>query len=157
MDYGWDAKASRRTLCVGERSSLPQKRKPKSGHDYSTVIKFDTPIVLAKDSNANRYFLTLSIEINIADLWVSYYSEHQQYLYDTIIKFRDQGWSFIKISQWFNDNNILTPRGKQFIPPSVFSIVKKKRISNERFNRSFPPTINDADISVQNTSPTDFK
>ena len=121
------------------------------------MIKYDPPTILTKDSNANRYFLTLSIEINIADLWVSHYSEHQQYLYDTIIKFRDQGWSFIKISQWFNDNNILTPRGKQFIPPSVFSIVKKKRISNDRFNRSFTPTINDADINVQNTSPTDFK
>jgi site-specific DNA recombinase len=37
MDYERDAKASRRTLCVGERSSLPRARKPKSGHDYSTV------------------------------------------------------------------------------------------------------------------------
>ena len=124
---------------------------------YSTVIKFLPSSVLAKDSDAMRYFLTLSIEINIADLWVSHYSEHQQYLYDTIVKFRDQGWSFIKISQWFNDNNILTPRGKQFIPPSVFSIVKKKRISNERFNRTFPSKINDADINIQNTTPTDFK
>jgi hypothetical protein len=124
---------------------------------YSTVIKFLPSSVLSKDSDAMRYFLTLSIEINIADLWVSHYSEHQQYLYDTILKFRDQGWSYIKISQWFNDNNILTPRGKQFIPPSVFSIVKKKRISNERFNRTFPSKINDADINIQNTTPTDFK
>ena len=121
------------------------------------MIKFLPSSVLAKDSDAMRYFLTLSIEINIADLWVSHYSEHQQYLYDTIVKFRDQGWSFIKISQWFNDNNILTPRGKQFIPPSVISIVKKKRIINERFNRTFPSKINDADINIQNTTPTDFK
>ena len=40
MDYERDAKASRRTLCVGERSSLPQRRKPNSGHDYSTVTLF---------------------------------------------------------------------------------------------------------------------
>ena len=37
MGYERDAEASRRTLCVGERSSLPIRRKPKSGHDYSTV------------------------------------------------------------------------------------------------------------------------
>jgi hypothetical protein len=121
------------------------------------VIKYDPSSVLIKDSDASRYYLTLSIEINIADLWVSHYSEHQHYLYDTIVKFRDQGWSYIKISQWFNDNNVLTPRGKQFIPPSVFSIVKKKRISDERFGRTFPLVINEADINVQNTTPTDFK
>ena len=125
--------------------------------NYSTVTKYDPPTVLSKDSDADRYFLTLCIEINIADLWISHYSEHQQYLYDTIVKFRDQGWSYIKISQWFNDNNILTPRGKKFIPPSVFSIVKKKKISNERFNRTFQAKINEADINVQNTTPTDFK
>jgi hypothetical protein len=157
MDYTLGRPPSRRTLCVGEGTNQTILRKPKSGHDYSTVIKFLPSSVLAKDSDAMRYFLTLSIEINIADLWVSHYSEHQQYLYDTIVKFRDQGWSYIKISQWFNDNNILTPRGKQFIPPSVFSIVKKKRISNERFNRTFPSKINDADINIQNTTPTDFK
>ena len=121
------------------------------------MIKFLSSSVLTKDSDAMRYFLTLSIEINIADLWVSYYSEHQQYLYDTILKFRDQGWSYIKISQWFNDNNILTPRGKNFIPPSVFSIVKKKKISNDRFNRTFLAKINEVDINIQNTTPTDFK
>ncbi len=113
--------------------------------------------MLSKDSDADRYFLTLCIEINIADLWISHYSEHQHYLYDTILKFRGQGWSYIKISKWFNDNNILTPRGKQFIPPSVFSILKKKRISNERFNRTFTAVINKADINVQNITPTDFK
>jgi hypothetical protein len=156
MDQTWGRQPSR-SESAGEGTNHTKLHKPKSGHDYSTVIKSLPSSVLSKDSDAMRYFLTLSIEINIADLWVPHYSEHQQYLYDTILKFRDQGWSYIKISQWFNDNNILTPRGKQFIPPSVFSIVKKKRISNERFNRTFPSKINDADINVQNTTPTDFK
>jgi hypothetical protein len=118
-------------------------------------MECDPSTMVPKDSNL--YFLTLGLEVNIADLWISHYSEHQQFLYDTILKFRDQGWSYIKISQWFNDNNILTPRGKKFIPPSVFSILKKKNISNERFNRTFPAKINEADINVQNTIPTDFK
>ena len=156
MDYTLGRQPSR-SESDGEGTNQTNLRKPKSGHDYSTVIKFDPSSVLAKDSDALRYYLTLSIEINIADLWVSHYSEHQQYLYDTILKYRDQGWSYIKISQWFNDNHILTPRGKKFIPPSVFSIVKKKKISNERFNRTFPAKINEADINVQNTTPTDFK
>jgi hypothetical protein len=118
-------------------------------------MECDPFTVLAKDTNL--YFLTLGLEINIADLWVSHYSDHQKYLFDTITKFRSEGWSYIKISKWFNDNNILTARGKQFVPPSVHSIIKKKRISDERFGRTFPIVINEADINVQNTNPTDFK
>ena len=53
-------------------------------------------------------------------------------------KFRADGWLYNKISQWFNDNNILTRRGKQFVPPSVHSIVKRKGLatsdSEERFH-----------------------
>lgn len=156
MDIDQDAQARRSPLWGGERVKASRSSKPKSGLDYSTVTDCEPITVLFKDSNAVRYFLSLSIEINIADLWVSHYSEHQQYLHDTISKFRDQGWSYIKISQWFNENNILTPRGKQFIPASVHSIIKKKKISNERFNRTFPTLINEVDINVQNTTPTDF-
>ena len=118
-------------------------------------MECDSSTVLAKDTNLN--FLTLGLEIIVADLWVSHYSEHQQYLFDTIIKFRAEGWSYVQISQWFNDNDILTPRGKKFIPASVHSIVKKKRFSDARFGRTFPLVINEADINVQNTTPTDFK
>ena len=108
-------------------------------------MECDPLTVLPKDTNL--YFLTLGLEINVADLWVSHYSDHQQYLFETITKFRADGWSYNKISQWFNDNNILTPRGKQFVPPSVHSIVKKKRISDQRFGRTFPLVINEADIN----------
>ena len=139
----------------GEPSILPQRHKPNLVQNYSTVMECDPLTVLAKDTNL--YFLTLGLEINVADLWVSHYSDHQQYLFETITKFRVEGWSYNKISQWFNDNNILTPRGKQFVPPSVHSIVKKKRISDERFGRTFPLVINEADINIQNTTPTDFK
>jgi hypothetical protein len=155
MGYERDAEASRRTLCVGERSSLPVRRKPKSGHDYSTVMGYNPQHLVTKDTNL--YFLSLGLEVNIADLWISHYSDHQKYLYETIIRYRGEGWSYIKISKWFNDNDILTPRGKKFIPASVHSIVKKKRISEERFGRTFPIVINEADINVQNTTPTDFK
>jgi len=70
-------------------------------------MEFDPLTMLAKDTNL--YFLTLRLEINVADLWVSHYSDHQQYLFETITKSRTDGWSYNKISQWFNDNNILTP------------------------------------------------
>jgi hypothetical protein len=40
-----------------------------------------------------------------------------------------------KISNWFNEENIKTPRGTDFKGNYVFSILKKGRIREERFNR----------------------
>ena len=157
MDARRAQAARQRALCVGEPVKRVLRRKPKSGHDYSTVTESRQPSQQNEYSEGLRYFLALSIEINVTDLWIPHYSQHQQFLFDTISKFRAEGWSYIRISKWFNEQNILTPRGKQFIPPSVFSIIKKKKISIERFSRTFQPTISHADIKIQNSNPADFE
>ena len=40
-----------------------------------------------------------------------------------------------------NKENIKTPRGKTFYPSSVYSILKKKNIRNERLNEYFKKKI----------------
>jgi hypothetical protein len=70
------------------------------------------------DKNLNNYF----------------YSEHQQYLYDTIKEFHRKGLGYRKISNWFNERNIKTPRRSEFKGNYVFSILKKGRIREERLN-----------------------
>jgi len=40
-----------------------------------------------------------------------------------------------KISNWFNERNIKTPRGSEFKGNYVFSILKKGKIGEERINR----------------------
>jgi hypothetical protein len=40
-----------------------------------------------------------------------------------------------KISNWFNERNIKTPRGSEFKGTYVFSILKKGRVREERINR----------------------
>jgi hypothetical protein len=64
-----------------------------------------------------------------------FYSEHQQYLYNTIKEFHGKGLGYRKISNWFNERNIKTPRGSEFKGNYVFSILKKGRIREERINR----------------------
>lgn len=67
------------------------------------VIKYDPSSVLIKDYDPMRYFLTLSIDINIADLWVSHYTEHQQYLYNTILVLAypvDQSGGYLSFDSW---------------------------------------------------------
>ena len=64
-----------------------------------------------------------------------FYSEHQQYLYDTIKELHRKGLGYRKISNWFNERNIKTPRGSEFKGNYVYSILKKGRIREERLNR----------------------
>jgi len=101
-----------------------------------------------KNKSAQRFFLTLSVDYYSATLWTPPYSSHQQFLYDTIDKMHREGNSYIKISQWMNDNGHLTPRGSVFKPNHAWSIHKKKAKSNQRFSRSFEPVINDINVDV---------
>jgi hypothetical protein len=64
-----------------------------------------------------------------------FYSEHQQYLYDTSKKLYREGLGYRKISNWFNERNIKTPRENEFKGNYVFSILKKGKIREERLNR----------------------
>ena len=78
---------------------------------------------------------TLINSLNFKNLNNYFYSEHQQYLYDTIKELHQKGLGYRKISNWFNERDIKTPRGSEFKGNYVFSILKKGRIREEKMNR----------------------
>ena len=82
-------------------------------------------------------YLTFHLTVRASHLWVHPYTEHQQYLYDTIIDFREKGWNFQEIADWFNANGITTVRGKKFRNAHAHSIVKKKKIRNVRMGKEY--------------------
>ena len=47
---------------------------------------------------------------------------------------QDEGLGYRKIAQWLNENEYQTPRGKRFFNNHVHSILKKKRLRDERLN-----------------------
>lgn len=96
----------------------------------------------------NRFYITLNVVYFSATLWQAPYSEYQQYLFDTIDSMHKEGSSYIKIAQWMNDNNPLTPRGSIFKPNHAWSIHMKKRKSIDRFSRSYDPEITDIGIDI---------
>ena len=98
---------------------------------YSTVTKS-----LSREDYSRRK-VNLLFDINITDKNLNnyFYSEHQQYLYDTSKKIYGEGLGYRKISNWFNERNIKTPRGNEFKGNYVFSILKKGKIREERLNR----------------------
>ena len=102
----------------------------------STEVQFD-------------YNFCLSVELKSSFLWTPTYTNHQQKLFDlTCSKHETEGLNFQQISDWFNDHNYITTRGKVFTQGHVWSIYKKKKKSNERFSRMFTPVITDIGIQV---------
>ena len=103
---------------------------PKTPH-YSKVTKS-----LSREDYSRRK-VNLLFDINITDKNLNnyFYSEHQQYLYDTIKELHGKGLGYRKISNWFNERNIKTPRGSEFKGNYVYSILKKGRVREERVNR----------------------
>ena len=98
---------------------------------YSTVTKS-----LSREDYSRRK-VNLLFDVNITDKNLNnyFYSEHQQYLYNTIKELHGKGLGYKKISNWFNERNIKTPRGSKFKGNYVFSILKKGKIREERENR----------------------
>ncbi len=101
-----------------------------------------------KDIEVNQYYLTLAVDYYSATLWIAPYSDYQQFLFDTIDSMHKDGNSYIKIAQWMNDNNHLTPRGSVFKPNHAWSIHMKKRKSIERFTRTYEPEITSIGIDI---------
>ena len=98
---------------------------------YSTVTKS-----LSREDYSRRK-VNLLFDINITDKNLNnyFYSEHQQYLYETIKELQQKGLGYRKISNLFNERNIKTPRGSEFKGNYVLSILKKGKIREERLNR----------------------
>ena len=61
-------------------------------------------------------------------------SDYQQSLIDTILSLKSNGWTDGQIANHFNLTGLLTPRGHQFIPQSIFSIRKKYAIRLKRLS-----------------------
>ena len=69
---------------------------------------------------------------------VPQYSEYQFFLYETIIEQREKGKTFNQIAEWLNRKGFLSVRGKKFRGAHVHSIVKKKRLKDEKLEREYP-------------------
>ena len=92
---------------------------------------------LGGNRNAPNYtetYLTFDLTVRASHLWVAPYNDYQQYLYETIMEFREKGWTFKQIAKWFRDNGYETVTGKRFYATHVFSILKKKRLRDERLS-----------------------
>ena len=79
---------------------------------------------------------------------VPQYSQFQFFLYETIIAHREKGKTFDQIAEWFNKKGYLSVRGKKFRGAHIHSIVKKKRLKDEKLERDYPEQWSDFSLEV---------
>ena len=65
-----------------------------------------------------------------------------------MIKHRESGKTFNQIAEWLNRKGYLSVRGKNFRGAHVHSIVKKKRLKDEKLERDYPEEWSDFSLEV---------
>ena len=65
----------------------------------------------------------------------------------------DSGIGYRKIAQWLNAHGYKTPRGFEFKNTHVFSILKKKKVRDERQNKRYELEMGKLSMILLDTSP----
>ena len=86
-------------------------------------------------------YLCFDVEVTSNQLWHTHYSPYQSFLHNKIKQLKAEGLGYRKIAKRLNEENIKTSRGNAFYPSSVYSILKKKKIRDERLNKVFDKKI----------------
>ena len=94
------------------------------------------------------FFFCFTITIHHSTLNASHLSEYQFFLYEIIIERREKNETFDKTAEWLSKKGYLSVRGKKFKGNHVHSIVKKKRLKDEKFERQYPELWSDFSLEV---------
>ena len=97
-------------------------------------------------------YLCFDVEVTSNQLWHTHYSPHQSFLHNKIKQLKAEGLGYRKIAKKLNEENIKTSRGNIFFPSSVYSILKKKKIRDERLNKKFEKKISGLWFEYSNDS-----
>ena len=76
------------------------------------------------------------------------YSQYQFFLYETIIEQKEKGKTFDQIADGLNGKGYLSVRGKKFRGSHVHSILKKKRLKDEKLEREYPEKWSEFSLQV---------
>tara|TARA_B100000686_G_scaffold326365_1_gene384124 strand:- start:431 stop:802 length:372 start_codon:yes stop_codon:yes gene_type:complete len=93
-------------------------------------------------------FFTFDLITRSSSLNHQYYSEYQYFIHDIISEKLDKGMNYKEIADWLNENGYLTTRGKKFRNSHTHSIVKKKKMSDEKHKRMYPSSLTNCSLEV---------
>ena len=84
--------------------------------------------------------IVLQITVRFRTHYPTKYTQYQQYLFNRIKGYREQNvskWTWKKIVDILNSENLKTPMGKVFKSNHIHSIYKKGKIREERLNSKY--------------------
>ena len=87
-----------------------------------------------------KHYLCVKVTVRCFNLNIVRLSDYQDELHDKIKELHDSGLGYRRIAYWLNGNVYKTPRGHEFKNNHVHSILKKRRIRNERINKPYELT-----------------
>ena len=76
------------------------------------------------------------------------YSPYQFFIYETITEQRQKGKTFDQIAELLNKKGYLSVRGKKFKGNHLHSIVKRKRLKDEKLEREYPEVRSEFSLEV---------
>ncbi len=94
------------------------------------------------------FFFCFTITQRTPHLNVPQYSQYQFFLYETIIEQKEKGKTFEQIAEWFNKKGYLSVREKKFKGNHVHSIMKKKRLKDEKLEKEYPEVRSDFYLDI---------
>ena len=97
-------------------------------------------------------FFCFTITIRRPILQMPIYTEYQYFLYETISKLRKKGMTFNQIADHLNKKKILSVRGKKFRGGHIHSIMKRKRVRDEKLEREYPEVRSDFYLDIYDKS-----
>ena len=115
-----------------------------NSHIYSTIDKGSCRYLRLNTD----FFFCFTITQRTPYLNVPQYSQYQLFFYKTITKQRKKGETFDQIAEWLDKKGYLSVRGKQFKGNHVHSIVKKKKLKDEKLERGYPEVRSDFSLEV---------
>ncbi len=89
-----------------------------------------------------------SIKYKRPPFTVPQYSQYQFFLYETIIAHRERGKTFDQIAEWLNGKGYLSVRGKKLKGNHLHSILKKKKLKDEKLEIEYPEKWSDFSLEV---------
>ena len=81
-------------------------------------------------------------------LQLSIYSQYQFFIYEIITEQREKENALDQIAEWLNEKSYLSVLGKKFKGNHVHSIVKKKRLKDEKLEREYPEEWSEFSLEV---------
>ena len=81
-----------------------------------------------------------------------HYTEYQYFLYETISKLREKRITFNQIAEHLNKKKILSVRGKKFRGSYIHSIMKRKKVRDEKLKEKYPEVRSDFYLDIYDKS-----